>query len=148
MFTSLISPLSWFTSFPLRAATSTPRLLTRILGHVHFAHFSFTLVYFFPPQGRHIHTQALDSHPWSCHFAHFSFTLVYFFLPQGRHIHTQALDSRPWCMTVMDIRTQTSWDLCVTLPNARKINIMRVTPNSVNIKVSECKRRYSSCRSI
>ena len=83
MFTSLISPLPWFTSFPLRAATSTPRFLSRILGYVHFAHFSFTLVYFFPPRGRDIHTQALDSGPWSCSLRSFLLYLGLLLSPSG-----------------------------------------------------------------
>ena len=72
----------------------------------------------------------------NAHFAQFSLSLVYFFTPQGGHIHTKALDSSPDSMTVMDIRSRASWDLCVTLPNTRKISLMGVTPSGVNIKVS------------
>ena len=119
MFTSLISPLPWFTSFPLRADTSTPRLLTRILGHVHFAHFSFTLVYFFPPQGRHIHTQALDSNPWSCSLRSFLLYLGLLLSPSGpTHPHpgscleslvmfTSLISPLPW-FTSFPLRADTS----------------------------------------
>ena len=119
MFTSLISPLPWFTSFPLRAATSTPRLLTRILGHVHFAHFSFTLVYFFTPQGRHIHTQALDSSPWSCSLRSFLLYLGLLLSPSGPpHPHpgswleslvmfTSLISPLPW-FTSFPLRAATS----------------------------------------
>ncbi|KAK3772929.1 hypothetical protein RRG08_039921 [Elysia crispata] len=36
----------------------------------------------------------------------------------------------------MDIGSQASWDLCVTLPLINKISILGVTPNGVNIKTS------------
>ncbi|KAK3725300.1 hypothetical protein RRG08_036694, partial [Elysia crispata] len=55
---------------------------------------------------------------------------------QGRHIHTQALDSSPCSMTVMDIGSPASWDLCVTLPLINKISLMEVRSNGVNIKTS------------
>ncbi|KAK3758659.1 hypothetical protein RRG08_000216 [Elysia crispata] len=55
---------------------------------------------------------------------------------QGLHIHTQTLEWSPCFMTVMDRKSQSSWDLCVTLPSRSKISLLGVAPNGVNIKTS------------
>ncbi|KAK3706884.1 hypothetical protein RRG08_051287 [Elysia crispata] len=68
---------------------------------------------------------------------------------RGGHIHTKALDSSPDSMTVMDIRSLASWDLCVTLPNTRKISLMGVTPSGVSIKKSiKTSKKYSAIAAV